>query len=447
MIPVSNRSGIFRSLAGLAVPLLTTAVLHSAASMAKLYWVGRFGRNALASVTISETIALLLFPLLIGLSTSTSAIVARAAGAADDHAVARTAIQSILLAVILGSVSTFIGRLFSESLLSMFGADAQVVTAGDRYLDVLLLGVLPLFVMFMANAVLNATGRAVEPMLASAIVSAITLVLPPFLMLGKGFFPAMGLIGAAWATVVADLIGAVLSLWMLFRHYESFKIHKGHWRPDFRLMGRVLRIGAAGFGQLFLRILAGAMMMRIVASGGTAAIAAYGIGLRLDALILTPSFALGGAAATLVGISLGARNPDRARRAAWSAVISNLAVIAPMIVVVIACAPLIAARFNGEAPVISMTSAYLRIVWPAHFFTAASITLGRAMQGAGDMISSMLVTIAGLWLLQIPLAILLAFAWKAGSSALWSAIAVAAMFQGITMAVFFERGRWKRTVV
>jgi len=440
-------SGILKSLAALALPMLVTAALQSATGLVKLYWVGRFGGDALASVALSETIALLLLPLLIGLSTGTSAIVARAAGRGDGDAAGRTAIQSVLLAIVLGSLSAFIGRFFSRSLLSVLGADPAVVRAGHGYLDVLLLGVMPLFVVLIVSAALNATGHAVESMVASAVVSVVTIVSAPCLMFGLARFPSLGLAGAAWASVLADLIGAAVCLRMLFRHRDSFTFHPSHWWPDPEVMRRVMRIGAAGFGQLFLRIAAGATMMRVVASGGTAAIVAYGIGLRLDAVVLTPSFALGGAAATLVGISLGAGNPVRAREAAWSAVLANLAVILPLIVLAVAFAPLLAGRFTPDLPAIGMAAAYLRITWPAHLFTAVSITLGRAMQGAGDTVSSMFITIAGLWGLQIPMALLLAALPGKTYRGFWWAIAIGAVAQGIMMTAWFERGRWKTKAV
>lgn len=440
-------AGILKSLAALALPMLVTAALQSATGLIKLYWVGRFGRDALASVATSETIALLLLPLLIGLSTGTSAIVARAAGRGDGNAAGLTAIQSVLLAVVLGSMSAFIGRFFSRSLLAILGADPAVVRAGHGYLDVLLLGVMPLFVVFIVSAALNATGHAVESMVASGIVSVVTIVSTPCLMFGIALFPSLGLAGAAWASVLADLTGAAVCLWMLFRHRDSFTFHLSHWWPDPEVMRRVMRIGAAGFGQLLLRIAAGATMMRVVASGGTSAIVAYGIGLRLDAAVLTPSFALGGAAATLVGISLGARDPIRAREAAWSAAMANLALILPIIVLAVVFAPPLAGRFTRDMPAIAMAAAYLRIIWPTHLFTAASITFGRAMQGAGDTISSMFITIAGLWVLQIPMALLLAALPRPAYQGFWWAIAIGAVAQGIMMTAWFETGRWKTKAV
>lgn len=424
----------------LALPILLTAALQSVSSMIKLYWVGQVGRSAIASVAVSETIAFLLFPLLIGLSTGTAAIMARAVGAADHDAAALTAVQSILLAAGLGALSTFLGRSFSTSLLALIGADAAVLRGGHGYLDILLLGIVPLFLMFIATAALNAAGHTAQPMFASVAVSVFTLVLAPCMMFGRALFPRLGLEGAAWATVLGDIGGAALALGMLFR-CPDFSFHSRQWRPDFHVISRILRIGTAGFGQLFLRMIAGAVMMRIVATGGTAVIIAYGIGLRLDAFVLTPSFALGGAAATVVGISLGARDPRRARSAAWSAALIDFAIILPIIALTIVFAPLIVGRFNQDPAVLKIASAYLHIVWPTHFFTAMAITFGRAMQGAGDTSSSMIVTIVGLWLLQIPLAAFLAA--RTAPQGLWWAIAAAAAVQGIAMVLTFERGQWR----
>lgn len=436
-------AGVATTLIALMMPILLTSVLQSASSVAKLYWVGRLGRDAVAALAVSETIAFLLFPLLIGLSTGTSAIVSRAVGAGDKDGAAFVAAQSIVLAVVLGVISTVAGRHFSAFLLWLIGADAHVLHGGTAYLDVLLIGVIPLFVMFIAIAVLNATSHTAEAMLASVVVSIATLVSVPCLVFGRLFLPALGLVGAAWAAVVGDAIGALLCVWLISRHPEKLRFHSRQWWPDFREIRRILRIGGAGFGQLFLRLLAGAVMMRIVSSSGTATVAAYGIGARLDAVILTPSFAMGGAAATMVGINLGAHNVDRAYRSAWTATFMNLAIVVPLSIVVIVFAPSVAAMFNDDPLVVGMASSYLRIVWPMHVFTAVCITLGRAMQGAGDTISSMLVTIGGLWLLQMPLAKFLVSVLRVGHTGLWWSIAAASVVQGVLMVKFFSNGRWR----
>ncbi|HEV7428576.1 MAG TPA: MATE family efflux transporter [Thermoanaerobaculia bacterium] len=439
-----HSGAVTRTVITLALPILVTAALQSASSLGKLYWVGRLGREALAAVAISETIAFMLFPLLIGLSTGTAAIVARHVGSGDHGAAALTAVQSLLLALFLGAGSTILGRIFSPALLSLMGAEPHVVRGGQAYLAILFLGAIPLYVMFIASAALNAAGHTVEPMIASLVMSSVILLLAPCLMFGKAFFPAMGLSGSAWATVLGNITGALLCVGMLLTHQDTFRFRGHQWRPDFRIIGRVIRIGAAGFGQLFLRILAGAAMMRVVAAGGTSAVVAYGIGLRLDSLILTPSFALGGAAATMVGISLGAGNPRRARAAAWSAALSDIAIIVPVTVLTIVFAPLVIAQFNGDASVVRMASSYLRIVWPTHVFTAICIVLGRAAQGAGDTSSSMVVTIIGLWLFQIPVAWFISTFMHPAYYGLWWTVAAAAILQGVLMTIWFEGGRWKR---
>jgi putative MATE family efflux protein len=440
-------TNVSKAVLALALPMFMAAILQTAASIVKLYWVGQLGRDALASVAVCESIAFLLFPLLIGLSTGTTAIVARAIGAGDSESAALTAAQSILLATVLGVASAFAGRSFSTLLVSLIGRDPDVIRQGSHYLDVLLLGVVPLFVMCIVASVLQAMGHTAEPMFATVGTVAATFVLVPLLIFGTGPFPALGLTGAAWATVVVDTAGAILCLALLFHHRDELRFHRRHWRPHLPILRRVVRIGIPGFGQLLLRMVAGATMMRIAASCGTVAVAAYGVGLRFDTLLLTPVFAIGDAAATMSGISLGGRDPERARSAAWRASAISLAAVLPAVAVMLVFAPRIVTVFSRDAAVVSIASHYLRTVWPFHLFTALSVPLGRAMQGAGDTVSSIFVAVVGLWCLQIPLAKFLVDVWNPPYQGLWWAIAAAAAVQGVILTAVFERGKWKTKAV
>ena len=187
-----------------------------------------------------------------------------------------------------------------------------------------------------------------------------------------------------------------------------------------------------------------AVMMSIVASCGMTAVAAYGVGLRFHMMILMPAFALGGAAATMVGQNLGAKKPDRANHAAWLATGIDAAFMAVAAIVMVAFAPTIIRVFNSEADVVRIGSNYLRTVSPFYVFAALGIVLGRSLHGAGDTVAPMVITIITLWVFQVPFAILFSHIWDPATQGIWWAMAVAFVVQGVLVAAWYSTGRWKK---
>lgn len=428
----------------LAAPMLASAVLQNVQSLIDLFWVGRLGPTAVAAVAMSGTILMVLFPMLMGLSTGTVALVARAVGAGRHDEAGAAAGQSLLLSILVGGLSALVGWFFSTRLFLLLGAEPSVMAEGGAYLRIALLGSFTVFTLFIGNAALQGAGDTVMPMFVMAVANVLNIVLDPLLIFGPGPFPALGVCGAAVATVLAQAVAAALSLFILSRGKSHLHIRAHHWRPDGPLAWRILRIGLPGSGQMLSRSLMSAVMMRIVAGCGTAAVAAYGTGLRFHMIILMPAFALGGAAATLVGQNLGAGKPERARRAAWIAAALDALFMLCAAVLMVAGAPGLIRIFNADPDVVELGAHYLRVVSPFYVFAAFGIVLGRALNGAGDSLGPMVITIGTLWGLQVPLAVWFSRLWVPATVGIWWAIVVAFITQGLLVTGWFETGRWQR---
>lgn len=435
---------ILRSLAHLATPMLVTAVLQTAQSLIDLFWVGNLGSDAIASVAMSGTILMVLFPMLMGISTGTTALVSRAVGARRMTEASAATSQSLLLAMVLGGLSGLIGWLFCGLLVRLLGADPKVAALGAAYLRISMIGSFTVFVLFIGNAALQAAGDTVTPMRVMAAASLLNIVLDPIFIFGLGPFDGMGVRGAALATVLSQAIAASISVRILFSGRKHLHLRLPQWKPHPALAWRILRVGIPGSAQMLSRSLMSAVMMSIVASCGMTAVAAYGVGLRFHMMILMPAFALGGAAATMVGQNLGAKKPDRANHAAWLATGIDAAFMAVAAIVMVAFAPTIIRVFNSEADVVRIGSNYLRTVSPFYVFAALGIVLGRSLHGAGDTVAPMVITIITLWVFQVPLAILFSHIWDPATQGIWWAMAVAFVVQGVLVAAWYSTGRWKK---
>lgn len=437
-----TEGGLLKAIAMLSVPMLAGAVLQNVQSLIDLFWVGRLGSRAVAAVAMSGTILMVLFPMLMGLSTGTIALVARSVGAGRPDDAAAAAGQSLMLAMVLGGISAVLGWFFSPHLFYLLGAEREIIAEGSLYLRISLIGSFTVFVLFIGNAALQGAGDAVRPMVIMAVANVANIILDPLLIYGPGPLPALGVQGAAWATVLSQAAAAGLSLFILVTGRAHLRIHLRQWKPDMNLSWRILKIGLPGSGQMLSRSLMSAVLMKIVAYCGTAAIAAYGVGMRFHMIALMPAFALGGAAATMVGQNLGAGKPARARRAAWVAVGLDIAIMTAIAAGLMIFAPHLIRFFNSEPDVVRIGAGYLQIVSPCYIFAALGIVLNRALNGAGDSMGPMVITVSALWGLQVPLAMVLPRFMSQPTHGIWWAIVIAIVVQGLLSSWWFEQGAW-----
>jgi putative MATE family efflux protein len=434
---------LLKAIGWLTAPMLVSAVLQNTQSLIDLFWVGGLGSKAVAAVAMSATILMVLFPMLMGLSTGTIALVARAVGAENFEEASEAASQSLMLAFLLGLLAGLIGWWFSDDFFRMLGAAPDIIPDGSAYLKISLLGGFTVFILFIGNAALQGAGDTITPMWIMAISNVLNIMLAPLFIFGLGPLPRMGVEGAAVATLISQAVAAAVAVHILLRGKARLHIRPRQWKPNLELSWRILRIGLPGSGQMFSRSLMSAVMMWIVAGCGTAAVAAYGVGLRFHMIILMPAFALGGAAATMVGQNLGAGKPDRAHHAAWVAAAIGMLFMVVTAVIMMAFAPALIRVFNAEPEVVHIGARYLRIVSPFYIFAALGIVLGRALNGAGDSLSPMIITILSLWGLQVPLALFLSRVWQPPTQGIWWAIVIAFVVQGLLVTGWFETGRWK----
>ena len=437
------RGSILRAVLRLSTPMLIGASLQNAQSLIDLFWVGRLGPDAVAAVSMAGTLLMLLNPMIMGLSTGTVALVSRAMGAGDYPMASRVAGQSLSLSVMIGTLSALAGWFLAIPLLHLLGATAEVVQAGAIYFRICMLGSFTVCLLFIGNAALQGAGDAHTPMWVMGLTNVLNLILDPLLIFGPGPLPRLGIAGAAWATVLAQACGAVVVMRFLMAGRSGLHTHGRTWRPDLHLTRRILKIGIPGSGQMLSRSLMSLVFMGIVASSGMAAVAAYGIGMRFHFILLMPAFALGGAAATLMGQNLGAHQPDRAGRAvclaAWLDI--GFMVVAGLGLMVFAT-PLVR-LFNQDAEVVTIGTRYLLVVSPFYVFAGFGIVLARGLNGAGDTVGPMVITILTLWGLQVPLAIYLARVLHPPTDGIWWAMAAAFVVQGLLTIAWFRTGRWR----
>ncbi len=437
------QGSIVRNVWTLATPMMFGNILQTVFNIVDIIWVGKLGGAAIAAVAMSGTILMVIMTLIIGIATGTIAMVARFTGAGDGKKANEVAMQSLILSFIASSLLAAAGFGLAEGMLKLLGGTPEVVALGTGYLKILLVGGTVMFLLFLAEAILRGAGDALTPMIILIVATLLNAILDPLMIFGKVGFPRLGVNGAALATVLSRGIGVVIAFVVLFRGNSPIHLEWKNVKVDFGLIWRITRLGVPSSIQMSLRSLMGVVLMAIVAQYGTYAVAAYGVGLRIMMLVLMPAFGLATAAATLVGQSLGAREPERAHLSAWTAARFTMLIMGTVGIIFFLFAPSLIGFFSTNPQVVKIGTAYLRITSLGYLFIALGVVLGRSLNGAGDTVSPMVITFISLWGLQIPLALILPGGFHLGVTGVWWAILISTVIHGTITTGWFQRGRWK----
>ena len=428
----------------LAVPMVLEMVLESLFAVVDVFWVGRLGANAVATVGLTESMLSLVFAVAMGLSLSTTAMVARRTGEKDPEGAAVAGVQAIALGLMVSFVIGIPCFIFGPRLLQMMGASPEIVAIGSGYTRICLGGSGVVLLLFLNNAIFRGAGDAAIAMRLLWVSNIINLILDPCLIFGWGPFPRLGVTGAAVATLTGRSIGVLYQFYRLMHGTERIHILRRQVRLRFDVLLRLLRVSLTGILQFGIAHTSWIGLVRIVSMFGAAALAGYTIGIRIVIFVILPSWGLSNAAATLVGQNLGAGNPERAEKAVWRTGLYNMIFLGLVGVFFVLFAEPVVRLFTHDPAVIPLGAACLRIVSYGNLGYAYFMVMMQAFNGAGDTVTPTIVNFFGFWLLEIPLAYWLAIPLHMHSNGAFFAIAIAEGSMAVASAILFKQGRWKR---
>ena len=427
----------------LAWPVVTSTFLETAFNVVNAFWMGHYSAAAMASVISSGFIIWLCFSLFSVVATGTNAMMARFVGARDHDMAARVAGQALLFGLTFSLAIAGLGISIRPYIFSLMGTAPDVTAHGSTYL-LILFSAAPLFcVSDVFAAMFRASGDTKTPLIVFGCGTGLTMVLDPLLIFGVGPFPRLGVAGAGLAMLSSGVLSLILMLYFLKRRPVPFKPTM---KFDFSLIWRIARIGIPASISGILFSIVYVFLTRITSSFGTPALAALGIGNRIESINYMTSFGFEAATATMVGQNLGAGKPERSERSAWRAAQIIVAVTGVFAAVMLIWSRQIAAWFTPDPMVIPLAASYARIIALSQVFMGLEIVLSGGFSGAGDTLPPMLVSVP-LSLLRLPVALGLSQAFGLGADSVWWAISSTSIVKGTLMALWFRTGRWKRKQV
>ncbi len=421
----------------LAVPMILEMCMESVFAVVDIFFVGKLGPGAAATVGLTESFLTIVYSVAIGLSMAATAMVARRIGEKNPDAAAKAGAQAGLLSFAVTILISITGIFFAGNILSFMGAGADVIAMGKSYTRIMLTGNVVIMLLFLINGIFRGAGDAAIAMRSLWVANICNIILCPILI------HRYGLPGAAMATTTGRGIGVCYQLYHLFKGKGMIKIHGHHFIPDMEILKSLLNIASTATLQFLVASASWMAMARIISDFGSIAIAGYTVALRLIVFFIMPAWGLSNAAATLVGQNLGANQPGRAEQSVWKTARYNAVFMAFVSVLFVVGAEFFVGLLNSDPAVQKVAVTALRIVSLGYIFYGVGMVMINAFNGAGDSRTPTWINLFWFWIFQIPFAYLLAKVLKMGPTGVFLAIVITETCITITSVLMFRRGKWK----
>lgn len=443
-----TQGNIKKAIVLLAIPMILELSLESVFAIVDIFFVGKLGKNAIATVGLTELSITIVYSVAMGLGTAATAVVARRIGEKDPDAAAHAGMQSLLIAMIITIVVSVLGIVFAPNILQLMGAEPDVVKEGAGFTRIMLGGSIVIIMLFLINGIFRGAGDASMAMRSLWIASILNIILCPTLINGYGPFPQLGLTGAAIATTIGRGTGVLYQCYHLFNGKGIIKIKSRHFKWNLPVIKNLVQVASPATLQFIIQSGGWIALGIIVAkTGGTEASAGYQVAIRNVVFFILPAWGLSNAAATLVGQNLGAKQPERAEQSVLLATKYNAIFMALVMFIFLLLASPIINLFTKEQAVRHYGALALQIIGSGYIFYGIGMVMIQALNGAGDTKTPTWLNFFGFWLFQIPLALLLAKGFNLGPVGAFWGVPIAETAIAIAAFILFKRGKWKEIKV
>lgn len=438
---------ISRAILLLSIPMVLEMMMESIFAVVDIFFVSKLGADAVATVGITESLITLIYAIAIGFSMATTAVISRRVGEKDIEGASGSAVQAILIGILVSLPISLIGIFFAPELLALMGAEANIVENLSSYTAIMIGSNMVIMLLFIMNAIFRGAGDAAISMRVLWVANSINIVLDPLLIFGIWIFPELGIKGAAIATTIGRGTGVLYQFYCLSGSGTRIKIFKRHLKVEWDIMKKLIRISLGGIFQWLIATSSWIGLVKILASFGSVTVAGYTIAIRILVFSILPSWGMSNAAATLVGQNLGANKPDRAEKSVWMAAVVNMIFLGLVGVVFYSFSEYLVKIFTDDTEIIKIGAQCLRIISYGYLAYAVGMVVTQSFNGAGDTVTPTFINVLCFWIVEIPLAYFLAIQLGWMQDGVFYSIVVAESLLGLVGFILFKRGKWKQTKV
>ncbi len=432
----------------LSIPMIAEMVMESLFAVVDIFFVSKVGVRAVATVALTESVLMIIYSICVGLSMAATAIVSRRIGEKNAERATNAAVQAIFVGAVVGLVLGIAGFFFAEEILRLMGGDEATIKEGIWYTKIMFGSNISIMLLFIINGAFRGAGDASIAMRSLWLANGLNIILDPILIFGLGtFIPAFGVEGAAIATTIGRTSGVIYQLYNLLGQKSVLKVVWSKILIRKTTILEILKISGGGMGQFLVESASWIFLVRLMSMFGAHALAGYTIAFRVIVFTILPSWGMANAAATLVGQNLGAGSPERAEISVWRTALWNMIFLGSISVLFLIFSVPVVSIFSTEEEVLKVGVSALQIICGGYIFFAYGMVITQAFNGAGDTKTPLFINILVFWMIQIPMAYLMAvyFDWK--YYGVFISIAFCHSLHAIICILLFKKGKWKTVSV
>ncbi|MDD4151282.1 MAG: MATE family efflux transporter [Candidatus Gracilibacteria bacterium] len=445
-LEIALNGPIVKSIFALAIPILFANLLQSAYQLTDAFWVGRLGKDAVASVSVSFPITFFMISLGAGFAVAGSTFIAQYVGAKNFKMVNHVAAQTLLMVVIISLFVGTIGYIISPFLLSLMGVTNAVFSDALNFLRISFIGMIFVFSFSMFQSIMRGLGEVKMPMKIIFGTVLLNLIVDPLFIFGYGIFPAMGVAGAAMATLITQGIASIIGLVILLKGNYHIHLKISDFLPDYSYIKKAFFLGLPSSIEMSARSLGMLIMTFLVTSFGSIAVASYGAGGNILQLVMIFGLGFTMATSVLVGQNIGAKNMARASEIAKVSSIISFLFLSFLGLVVFFTGPYLIAFFvPGEETVIKLGSELLTVVSLSFGLIGIQMVMTGIFRAAGNMKTTLVLTLISQLILQFPIAYILSKHTSLGLDGIWYSMLITNIIITIISVLWFMKGDWKKS--
>jgi putative MATE family efflux protein len=436
---------IFSSLLKLAVPIMVANILQAAYQLVDAFWVGRLGGSSVAAVSVSTPVIFLTMALGIGLAIAGSILIAQYFGAGNQKMVNHVAAQTLLMVIFVSVILAAVGYSLSPLFLKALNVAPNVYDGALGFMRVSFIGLVFNFSFMVFQSVMRGVGRAVLPVFIVLGTVILNFAFDPIFIFGWHGIPALGVKGAAMATVSTQSLALVIGFVILFRGRHDVHLQLADFKPDMAHIKRAFKIGFPSSIEQSMRAIGMTAMTFLIVVFGTNTVASYGAGSNIIQFIMIPALGLSMAISTLVGQNIGAGNIDRATNIAKLGAWLGFGLLAVFgVIAYFSASYLIAFFVPGDQAVITGGAIFLRISCVSWGFLGLQFCLIGVLRATGNTVIPMVLALVSQWVLQFPIAFVLSHYTTMAERGIWISMPISTVVTALITLAIFAKGDWKK---
>ena len=432
-----------RLLITMSLPMMISMLVQALYNVVDSMFVSYISEYALTAVGLAFPAQNLMISVGVGTGVGVNALLSKSLGEKNFDAANKAAVNGIFLAFCSWAAFALLGGFFSRTFMALQTDVPEIIAYGDTYLTIIAVASVGMMFQICFERLLQSTGKTIYTMLSQGLGAVINLILDPLLIFGLGPFPAMGIAGAALATVIGQCVGALLGLFCNLRRNPEITISFRGFRPHGVTIRKIYAVGVPSIIMASIGSVMTFGMNKILGAFNSTAVAVFSAYFKLESFIFMPVFGLNNGIVPIIAYNYGARKPDRIRAAAKLGFLYGAAIMAVGVLLFWLIPGRLLGIFNASDYMLEIGIPALRLISLSFLPAAFGIVTSSVCQALGHGVLSLIVSVLRQLVLILPVSWLLGH--FVGLSAVWAAFPFAEVFSFLLSAVFM--GYMFKTVV